>query len=286
MKERWEIAPFRRRVGALAINAVCSLLIGKIVFLVLGLDPAIEMKWTNGVFSWTWRDGTAFLLTWLALFIGYDAFLAGGPGKLVFGLRIVDISGKKLSFTQAVLRNLVKAVDLYSFGAFALADPFTRSLSDRLSGSLVVRKELRLPSAAPSLPKNPRDRAVVSKVLLGLAAVWACFLLYGFARWIHVSRVTETTWNALQQAIERKKPDEVRKLFAREMVASQPASFFDDWLEKSPEPAALSLAGGAEFNHWQQVGDRILAQGKTSTLLLVKEGDEWKLQGVRTTPQP
>ncbi len=82
-------------------------------------------------------------------------------GKRVVGLRTLDARGLRLGFAQAVVRNLVRVVDLlpglyFVGGVCALLDPAGRRLGDLAADTIVVR-ERRAPE--PSRLVAPAERA-------------------------------------------------------------------------------------------------------------------------------
>jgi len=93
--------------------------------------------------------GMVFLLTWFVMewFYGglFETFWNGQtPGKRAFGLRVVSIDGRPITAMQAILRNLLRAVDqqpMFTFqvGLFATActSKYQR-LGDLAAGTIVI----------------------------------------------------------------------------------------------------------------------------------------------------
>jgi uncharacterized RDD family membrane protein YckC len=102
----------------------------------------------------------AFAIQW-----GYGAALEWRMqgqtfGKRVVGLRAVSASGTTLTFGQAALRNVVRAVDILPAGYLvgglsALLDRHGRRLGDLAAGTVVVRQRS---SPRPSAVLAPVDR--------------------------------------------------------------------------------------------------------------------------------
>ena len=74
-------------------------------------------------------------------------------GKRVFGLRVVDARGLKLTFGQVVLRNLLRAVDFLPAGYFiggvaSVLSPRCQRLGDLAAGTVVIRQR---PGVEPDL---------------------------------------------------------------------------------------------------------------------------------------
>ncbi len=117
-----------------------------------------------------------FLIDW-----GYAIFLEGlwsgqTVGKKLFGLRVIQESGVRLGFLQAVLRNLARPVDrlplFYLVGGLsALFTSSQQRLGDLLAGTVVVKeRRLKIPSSLSrpegdtALLGDPDFRARVAKV--------------------------------------------------------------------------------------------------------------------------
>jgi len=104
------------------------------------------------------------LIVWFLVNWGYFAFLeyrwAGQTiGKKVLGLRTIQESGVRVGFYQAVMRNLVRAVDhmplLYLMGGtLTLISKKTRRLGDIAAGTVVVRDRRRAIPASIAQPSE------------------------------------------------------------------------------------------------------------------------------------
>lgn len=104
----------------------------------------------------------AFLLEW-----GYYVFFettgdGRSPGKRALALRVVKEGGFPVTFTDSVLRNLLRAADFlpvgYVLGFVAMAsDARFRRLGDRVAGTLVVVEEVV--RVAPPLAVRPPPTA-------------------------------------------------------------------------------------------------------------------------------
>jgi len=94
------------------------------------------------------------------------------PGKRLVGLRVVGEHGLPLDFTQVLLRNLLRSVDLLPAGAgFAalcsLLQRHHRRLGDLVAGTLVIR-ERRPPRPAAVLGDARADELASARNELGL----------------------------------------------------------------------------------------------------------------------
>lgn len=88
-----------------------------------------------------------FSILIIVAFFGYFAYMESSSrqatlGKLAIGIKVTDMAGKRLSFTQALLRNLGKiASSILAIGYIMVA--FTQKkqgLHDMMAGTLVVMK--------------------------------------------------------------------------------------------------------------------------------------------------
>lgn len=78
----------------------------------------------------------------------YYAILESSParatlGKRLFGLRVVDLNGRRLGFWQALGRNLSKAASQFIFGIGFLMAAWTekkQALHDKMAGTLVMKR--------------------------------------------------------------------------------------------------------------------------------------------------
>lgn len=125
--------------------------------------------------------GFAEALVYVAVFLiqwWYSALLEwwwGGQtiGKRLVGLRTLSERGLRIDFAQAVIRNLVRMVDLlpglYLVGGLStLLDPHGRRLGDLAAGTIVVR-ERRTPAPSAVVPPSERYNSFVDDPAIALA---------------------------------------------------------------------------------------------------------------------
>jgi uncharacterized RDD family membrane protein YckC len=96
-----------------------------------------------------------FLLYW-GYPIAFETLWNGRtPGKKAMALRVVAADGAPVGWVAAIVRNLLRTVDMLPFAYMAglvssLADPCGRRLGDLVAGTVVVHDEReREPAAAP-----------------------------------------------------------------------------------------------------------------------------------------
>lgn len=148
-----------------------------------GIDLAIRMALLS-VFSMVLgllgKAGMGvYLVLLFVVFWGYPILCEGlfngqTPGKRVLDLRVVAGDGAPVGWMAAIVRNLMRTVDMLPLGyacglISSLADPWGRRLGDLVAGTLVVhvRPILPLPAAgagevqAPLVPLRPEEQVAV-----------------------------------------------------------------------------------------------------------------------------
>ena len=97
-----------------------------------------------------WLAG-ALILFWFLLWWGYFVIFellwnGQSPGKRVMGLRILRGDGQPVGLVASLVRNLLRAVDLFLFiGVLVMfLDRSSRRLGDFAAGTIVVREPRRL----------------------------------------------------------------------------------------------------------------------------------------------
>ena len=148
-------------LAIVALILVASLIVGNVLSGLGGLGLAIHSVL---VFLIQWGYGA--ILEWV--------FNGKTLGKAILGLRTVSDRGLRITFIEAAIRNLVRAVDflapLYAVGGVtALLDPRCRRLGDLAAGTVVVH-ERRTPRPASFLPPAERQNTFASDPAVLLAA--------------------------------------------------------------------------------------------------------------------
>ncbi|MGE8279254.1 MAG: RDD family protein [Stenotrophomonas sp.] len=119
--------------------------------------------------------GLMFLLFW-AYPIVFEVWWGRTLGKRALGLRVVSGDGSPLGWMPAIVRNLLRTVDMLPFGyavglVSCLCDAHGRRLGDLVAGSLVVHDAPRMAQSparidtvlAPPQPLRPEEqRALVA----------------------------------------------------------------------------------------------------------------------------
>jgi uncharacterized RDD family membrane protein YckC len=140
---RYRVAGPMRRLPAYVIDLAIRLAIVLAGFIVAAM------------FGWTWMGPVLIgiaLVSWflVAWFYGglFETFFNGQtPGKRLMAIRVVSVDGQPISGLQAVLRNVLRAIDaqpgwFYQLGLLAAAmnNRFQR-LGDLVCGTMVVVEE-------------------------------------------------------------------------------------------------------------------------------------------------
>jgi uncharacterized RDD family membrane protein YckC len=178
-----------RRLGALIVDAlVISLLeaIANGTFGVTRVTSGVVPSMTTGSFAsfttqttvdWFWLT-----LLWVAYYAVLEGLFGATVGKRIAGVRVTDLTGRRIGWQAAILRNLGRLLDALPFlyllgGILTLNSRLHQRLGDRFAGTLVV------PVASvvgPPLSSDVRHRraivvAVVSALLLAVCALFAYF---------------------------------------------------------------------------------------------------------------
>ncbi|WP_449465488.1 RDD family protein [Stenotrophomonas humi] len=117
--------------------------------------------------------GLMFLVFWVYPIV-LEVWLGQTLGKRVLGLRVVARDGAPLGWMPAIVRNLLRTVDILPFGyalglVSCLCDAHGRRLGDLVAGSLVVHATPRAfvapprvdTALAPPLPLQPGEQAAL-----------------------------------------------------------------------------------------------------------------------------
>lgn len=111
-----------------------------------------------------------FLIVW-GYHIGFETWMRGqSPGKRVVGLRVVKDSGAPVGFFDALIRNLLRMVDLlpanYAVGVISIFATRThKRLGDLAAGTLVVREPRVRAPFDPGCPLGPSRQRLLADFL-------------------------------------------------------------------------------------------------------------------------
>ena len=116
---------------------LAALIDGLVIGLVSGLF-AFPFRFAPGLWG-----GSIGLLS-ILYFIVMEATQGATLGKMALGLRVVKIDGSPISWSESIIRNLLRVVDglfAYLVGAILIwSSPLRQRLGDRAANTVVVRR--------------------------------------------------------------------------------------------------------------------------------------------------
>ena len=187
-----------RRAGALTIDALVGVVIAVPIALV---HPSLYSGATFGgpSLGFTVNDKGLYLtgiplfvtiLAWLAYMIVMEAAVGASLGKLLVGIRVVTVEGRRPSWRPAVVRTAMRIVDalplFYLIGwIVALRSPTRQRLGDRVAGTLVVMASAVLKADVPTTAEDlateatfkPDSRAAIIGLMVTVLGVSGYLLL-------------------------------------------------------------------------------------------------------------
>jgi len=115
-----------------------AVLIDSIIIGVVGAILGVIFKNSPGL-----SGGVTGLLA-LAYFIVLEATQGATLGKMALGLRVTRTDGAPISWTESIIRNLLRIIDglfVYLVGAILIwTSPLKQRLGDRVAKTVVVRR--------------------------------------------------------------------------------------------------------------------------------------------------
>lgn len=154
-KESRRTAPLGRRFGAFLVDLfLCFIPICfPYLALFLTLPPDVIKQWTASPYlppsslpAYFEPVATLIICGGIMLYAAlFHATLGRTPGKMLFGLRVVDEAGKKPGWGKSLLRGFIYAIS-FNFIlplTFLLFNPLRRALHDWAAGTYVILDESR-----------------------------------------------------------------------------------------------------------------------------------------------
>jgi uncharacterized RDD family membrane protein YckC len=188
---RYELAGLGSRFLAVMVDMIAQFII--VIALLIGFGFAasslsrVPLVGTKNGEAWLIAFAIVLLfLIFFGWFIIFETWWSGRtPGKRMLGLRVVRDGGFPLDLGAAVIRNLVRIVELF-FGFYTLAaisaliSPENKRLGDLAAGTIVVRDRAEaIPDLDAYLARSARaegglsdaDRLLVERFLARRAAL-------------------------------------------------------------------------------------------------------------------
>jgi uncharacterized RDD family membrane protein YckC len=167
------------RCLALTLDSLIQLGIALVLLLIglmLGLGATTLTRAITGRASGAvalWIVALTFLVTfsaWYGYFALFEIVWRGQtPGKRALGLRVISASGRPVTPMQAILRNLLRAIDvlpaMYAIGIVSvLVSARNQRLGDLAAGTVVVREQPTEPLRVPQDDTRVQDRLRASRL--------------------------------------------------------------------------------------------------------------------------
>lgn len=161
---RFHVAGPARRAIAFMLDMLVVLMLIMVMSIVFSLLALVVGEWAYFVLL-----VSMLVIPWLYGGV-LEAFWSGRTlGKLAMGIRVVSIEGQPITFTQAVMRNILRAADLQPLFS-GLAGLVTATLNHRFQrlGDLACKTMVIVdaPSAAQNMPavNDPRVLALAERL--------------------------------------------------------------------------------------------------------------------------
>ncbi len=158
-------------VVVLAAQSALIVLIGALLLptglVVLPRDRALPPLYILPLYLLT------FVELWLYFALMWSSSRQATLGKMAFGLKVTDTTGRRIGFARATGRHFSQALSVWSFGigyAMALLTSRRQALHDLVVNTLVVRSRFtaeEIASAAPA-PRRPAWQAVLVALAFAL----------------------------------------------------------------------------------------------------------------------
>jgi uncharacterized RDD family membrane protein YckC len=157
--DKLPLAPILLRFLAGIIDALPLILVPAYVVITSPtMDSTQVQERMNDPIIQAWEGGAAvFYLAYTAL---AEALFARTLGKAIFGLRVANLDGTRVTARAAVVRNVLRIVDL-TLALFPLVMvfflPLRQRLGDVAAGTLVVRSGVIIPPADSARADDQKD---------------------------------------------------------------------------------------------------------------------------------
>ncbi len=172
-------AGFWKRLVAYVIDWIVLYVVFVAASLVLGpvLGPGFDTDAMTGrelMRSKPWLFLVLGAIPWLYYALMESSARQATVGKLALGIRVIDLSGRRISFLRATARFFGRIVSSMIFGIGYLMAAFTarkQALHDMIAGCLVVNKRFASGDAAAAYAHAPRKTSGGVVALIALAVL-------------------------------------------------------------------------------------------------------------------
>lgn len=131
-----------RRIGAALVDVVIFI---PVYFVFSWLSGGLETGDGGFQANVTGIPFVLYLLAYLAYFAVFEKIYGGTPGKLLTSLRVVSADGQPLTWTQAIVRTVLRLVDglpvLYLLGFILVAATANHQRLGDMAARTVVESE-------------------------------------------------------------------------------------------------------------------------------------------------
>jgi uncharacterized RDD family membrane protein YckC len=127
--------------GTMSLERFFAFMIDQFIAVVLTLTVAVQVRTQGEIVSWS-----AMIATYYGYFLLSETLLGNTFGKWSMGLCIRSLDGKKCTYGQALIRSILRIVDVNPIlgalpaAAAILATKRRQRLGDMLAGTVVLRR--------------------------------------------------------------------------------------------------------------------------------------------------
>jgi uncharacterized RDD family membrane protein YckC len=283
------LAPPWRRVAATLFDVIITLVVFGSLF---NFNISSQYFPTHSVYQLVHpKNAIINLCAIVAYFTLFEGAFGATLGKWLFRERVVDTHAGKIGFGRALVRSLVKPLDIFTIGLpLLLLSPRNQSIGDRLAGTVVARSDsLHGMSEVAAAAITPLRR-VVAFCLLALA-LWTIGLsVRGWTNVYQVTKVAQRSIDLMRQGYRMGTMEALYSSGSDELRRHQTLAQFQSTFLNMPAQLAFTSLGTLTFSRWTFQGrlaaaDALDDSGNTCSVVLVRDPSGWKFQALRLGSQ-
>ncbi len=283
------LAPPWRRVAATLFDVVLTLVVFGSLF---NFNISSQYFPTHSVYQLAHpKNGIINLCAIIAYFTLLEGAFGATLGKWLFRERVVDTHVAKIGFGRALVRSVVKPLDIFTIGLpLLLLSPRNQSIGDRLAGTVVARSDsLRTGSEVAAAAITPL-RKVVAFCFLALA-LWTIGLsVRGWTNVYQVTKVAQRSVDLMKEGYRLRTMETLYSSGSAELHRHQTLAQFQATFLNLPAQLAFTSLGTLTFSRWTFQGrvaaaDAFDESGNTCTVVVVRDPSGWKFQALRLGSQ-